>query len=123
MKSIIIKGWFAAFMLLFCITGQAQTSGNPVGKWVYSIPDVSSEYASGKAEFKKQDGKLMLVLSSNEWIGDAFEMTKKDDGYSGKFWIQEYSVTITLKPDGENLKGTLSSDRGTLLVSMKPEKK
>ena len=123
MKNIIIKGLFAALMLLFCVASQAQTSKNPVGKWDYSIPDVSSEYSSGKAEFKNQNNKLMLVLSTGGWIGDAFEMTKKDDSYSGKFLIEGYAITVTLKPDGENLKGTLSSDRGTLVISMKPEKK
>ena len=122
-KYSIKRVFFAACMLLFCIVAQAQTSSNPVGMWTYNCPEAPYEYSTGKAEFKLQDDKLMLVMFVGGTQGQPVAVTKTDDGYLCRFSIDYFDITIILKPDGENLKGTISSDDWELAMTMKPEKK
>ena len=122
MKYNIKRVFFAACMFLFCIVIQAQTSSNPVGKWTYSCPEAPYEYSTGKAEFKLQDGKLMLVMVVGGNQGAPIEVTKRENDYVCRFSIENYGITIILKPDGDNLKGTIASDGWELAISMKPEK-
>jgi hypothetical protein len=123
MKKRIIQGMLVACMLLIGFLGMAQTSGNPVGKWDYSIPDAPAEYATGKAEFKMQDGKLMLVMILNGQASPAYEAVKKDNGYVCKMENEYFTVTLTLNPDGANLKGIVNSDQWDVPITMTPEKK
>jgi hypothetical protein len=109
-------------MLLFGVIVQAQTSSNPVGKWDYSVPEAPYEYSKGKAEFKMQDGKLMMVMIINEYAGNPMEVTKKDNAYVCKFAGDGFEMTITLKPDGDNLKGNISSDQFDVSITMTPAK-
>jgi hypothetical protein len=111
-------------MLLFCIVGRAQTPSDPVGVWVYSIPEAPYEYSTGKAEFKKVDGKLTMTLAAGENPAIPLEVTVKENNeYVCKFSSTEFSMTITLKPDGETLKGYVTSDMWEVSITMKPDKK
>ena len=125
MKNTIFKGILAACMLLFCIVGRAQTVSDPVGVWDYSIPEAPYEYSTGKAEFKKVDDKLTMTLkSSADSRVIPLEVTVKEKKeYVCKFKSDNFSMTITLKPDGENLKGTIASDQWEVSITLKPEKK
>ena len=123
MNSSIKRVIFAACMLLFCIVAQAQTSSNPVGMWTYNCPEAPYEYSTGKAEFKLQDGKLMLVMIMGGTQGAPIEVTKKDNDYVCNFSIEYFDITIVLKPDGDNLRGTIASDSWELTMTMTPEKK
>ena len=124
MKNIFSKGLFAACFLLICSLGWAQTSSNPVGVWNYELPDAPGEYATGKVEFKNQDGKLMMVMFFNGAPqGNGYEVTKKDNKYICNVAIENFDMTFTLEPDGDNLKGMLSTDYGDLAIFLKPEKK
>ena len=123
MKYSIKRVLFSASILLFCIVGQAQTSSNPVGMWTYNCPEAPYEYSTGKAEFKVQEGKLFLVMSVGGNPGTPIEVTKKDNDYICKFSFDNFGITIILKPDGNNLKGTIASENWDLAISMTPEKK
>jgi len=124
MKNVVFKGILAACMLLFCFVGRAQTVSDPVGVWDYSIPSAPPEYSPGKAEFKKQNDKLILVLTAGENPALTFDVTVKDKNvYVCQFTSNEFSMTITLKPNGENLSGTLSTDMWDVEIDMKPAKK
>ena len=123
MKKRMVKGVLVACMLLIGFAGMAQTSSNPVGKWDYSVPEAPAEYATGKAEFAMKDGKLMLTMTMNGQAGQPVEAVKKDNGYICTFETEYFSMTITLNPDGNNLKGYISSDQFDVAITMTPEKK
>jgi hypothetical protein len=119
----MIKGMIVA-VLLFCgFVVQAQTSSNPVGKWDYTIPEAPYEYSKGKAEFKMQDNKLMMTLILDQNTGTPFEVTKKDNSYICRMSFEGFIMTFTLNPDGDNLKGIISSDQWDVSITMTPEKK
>jgi len=122
MKKKMIQGMLVACMLLIGFIVQAQTSGNPVGKWDYSCPEAPYEYSKGKAEFKMQDSKLMLVMTINSQTGQPMEVVKKDTAYVCVVSNDYFSMTITLKPDGDNLKGVITSDQWEIGITMTPEK-
>jgi len=122
MKNSMIRGMLAACMLLFGFIVQAQTSSNPVGKWDYSVPEAPYEYSKGKAEFKMQDEKLVMVMTINDFVGDPMEVTKKENAYVCEFAVEGFSMTITLNPDGDNLKGFISSDQWDVSINMTPAK-
>ena len=124
MKNRIFRVLLAACFLLICSFGQAQTSSNPIGVWNYSLPDAPSEYSTGKLEFKNQDNKLMLVMYyENAPMGNGFEVTKKDNKYVCDVAFDDFSMTFKLEPDGDNLKGMLSTDFGEFAIFLKPVKK
>ena len=123
MNKRMIKGMMVACMLLIGFMVQAQTSTNPIGKWDYSVPDAPYEYSKGKAEFKMQNNKMVMVMTINDYVGDPMEVTKKDNAYVCQFVGDNFSMTITLKPDGNNLKGTIGSDQFEVSITMTPEKK
>jgi hypothetical protein len=125
MKKKIIQGMLVACMLLIGFAGMAQTSSNPVGKWDYSVPEAPAEYSTGKVEFKMQDGKLMmsLAVSGQGQSGPFAEAVKNDNGYVCKMVSEYFSMTITLNPDGNNLKGFITSDQFTVAITLTPEKK
>ena len=124
MKNRIFVALFAACFLLICPFTWAQTSSNPVGVWTYDLPDVPSEYSTGKVEFKMQDDKLMMVMYfNNAPQGNGFVVTKKDDKYICEVSFDNFSMGFTLGPDGDNLKGMISTDYGDFAIFMKPEKK
>ena len=112
-----------ACMLLLGYVVQAQTSSNPIGKWDYSVPEAPYEYSKGKAEFKMQDGKMVMVITINDYVGNPMEVTKKENSYVCKMSGDNFSMTITLNPDGNNLKGIISSDQRDVGITMTPEKK
>ena len=113
---------FLACFLLICAFGWAQTSSNPIGIWNFDLPDAPAEYATGKIEFKNEDGKLML-LNVGAPQGSGFEVTKKDGKYICNISIQGFDLTYILEPDGDNLKGIVSTDYGDLPIFLKPDKK
>jgi len=124
MKKRIIQGMMVVCMLLIGFTGMAQTSSNPVGKWDFKVPDAPAEYGIGKAEFKMQDGKLMLLMTiSGQSAGQSIEVKKNDNTYVCEMSNDYFSMTIILNPDGDNLKGTISSDQWDMDIFMTPEKK
>ena len=118
----MIQGMLAACMLLLGFIVQAQTSSNPVGKWDYSVPEAPPEYSKGKAEFRMQDDKLVLVMTINNFVGEPIEVTKKDNAYVCGFSVEGFSMSITLNPDGDNLKGWISSDQWDVTITMTPAK-
>ena len=122
MKKNIMKGMLLACMLLTGIIVQAQTSSNPVGKWDYLVPDAPIEYSKGKAEFLMQDGKLMMVMIADGQSGNPVEVTKTDDTYTCRISSDYFTMTITLRPDGDNLKGVIGVDQWDLDIIMTPEK-
>jgi len=123
MNTRMIKGMLVACMLLIGCMVQAQTSANPIGKWDFSVPDAPYEYSKGKAEFKMQDNKMVVVMTINNNSGDPMEITKKDNAYVCQVSVDGFSMTINLKPDGDNLKGTISSNQFEIGITMTPEKK
>jgi len=124
MERTIFKLMMTACILLFCIAGRAQTASDPVGVWVYSIPEAPYEYSTGKAEFKKVDGKLTMTMTSGDYPAIPLEVTVKENKeYVCKFSSPEFAMTITLKPDGDNLKGFVASDQWEVAITMKPDKK
>ena len=124
MRKIMIKWTLVACILFLGIVVCAQTSSNPIGMWIYSCPDAPDEYATGKVEFKQQDGKLMLLITVNQADGSQItEVTKKDNVYTCRLSSEYFDITITLSPDGENLKGTILSDQMEVPITMKPAKK
>ena len=99
---------------------QAQTPTNPVGKWNFDVPDAPGDN-TGKAEFKNQDGKLMVVLTIENNPSPAYEV--KRDGNKLVFkYTRDYDVTVTLAPDGDKLKGSLSSVVFEFEIIMTPDK-
>ena len=122
MKKNVIKGMMGACMLLLGFIVQTQTSSNPVGKWDYSIPEAPYEYSKGKAEFKMQENKLVVVMTINQSVGNTLEVTKKENAYLFGFTIEGYSISFTLNPDGDNLKGIVSSDEWDVTITMTPAK-
>ena len=124
MKYTVLKGILAACLLLFCIAGQGQTVSNPVGVWDYSIPEAPDEYGVGKAEFKREDGKLTMTLKVGNNPAVPLSVTVKENNvYVCDLKTNEFSMTITLKPDGANLKGTVSSDYWDVGITLTPVKK
>ena len=124
MKKRIIQGMLVVCMLLIGFAGMAQTSSNPVGKWDFKVPDAPAEYGTGKAEFKMQDGKLVFsMLVNGQSAGQPIEVKKNDNTYVCEMSNDYFSMTIILIPDGDNLKGTISSDQWDMDVFMTPEKK
>ena len=124
MKKRIIQGMLVACMLLIGFIGMAQTSSNPVGKWDYNVPEAPAEYATGKAEFKMQDGKLMFGMIVNGQTAGQFVEAKKDgDKYICEISNDYFYMIITLSPDGNNLKGIVSVDQYDLGITLTPEKK
>ena len=123
MKKKMIKGMLVACMLLLGYVVQAQTSSNPIGKWDYSVPEAPYEYSKGKAEFKMQEGKMVMVMTINQNVGPAMEVTKKENSYVCQASFDGFSMTITLNPDGDNLKGVISTSQWDVGVTMTPEKK
>lgn len=124
MKNRISKGLFAACFMLICSFGWTQTSSNPVGVWIYDMPDVPVEYSTGKVEFKNQDDKLMMVMYyENTPQGNGVEVKKQDNKYIIKVALEAFDMTFTLQPDGDNLKGILATDYGDFAIFLKPEKK
>ena len=121
MKKRIVKVILTACMLLFYMSVQAQTSSNPVGIWDFNIPNAPAEYATGKVEFKNQDDKLMMFFVGIQ--GRGFEVTKKENQYTCKMSFDYFEITFVLNPDGNNLKGTVSSDQWDMEIKMTPEKK
>ena len=122
MKKRIIKGMLAAYMLLLCMVGQAQTSSNPVGIWDFNIPNAPAEYSTGKVEFKNQDGKLRMFFVGMSQ-GSGFDVTKKDNQYTCKMSFDNFEMTFVLNPDGTNLKGIIYSDQWEMDIRMTPQKK
>ena len=122
MRNRMIKWMLAACMLLLCMVGQAQTSSNPVGIWDFDIPNAPAEYATGKVEFKNQDGKLMMFFVGMDQ-GTGFEVTKKENQYTCKMSFDYFDMTFVLNPDGDNLKGVIFSDQWEMDIIMTPEKK
>jgi len=124
MKKRIIQGMLVVCMLLIGFAGRAQTSSNPVGKWDFSIPEAPPEYSTGKAEFTMQDGKLVFsMLVNGQSAGQPIEVKKNDNTYVCEMANEYFSMKITLNPDGDNLKGMISSDQFAMGISMTPEKK
>jgi uncharacterized protein (DUF2147 family) len=124
MKKQMIKGVLVACMLLIGFIVQAQTSSNPVGKWDFNVPEAPYEYSTGKAEFKMQDGKLMLSLTiTGQQSSPAYEVKKNDKTYVCEMAFDNFYMKITLNPDGDNLKGLISSDQWDVGITMTPEKK
>ena len=123
MKKIVVKGLLAACMLLVCMVGRSQTGADPVGVWTFSIPDAPYEYSTGKIEFKKQGGKLVLSMIVNEQAGQSVEIVKKEKAYSCSFNVDGYDLVMTLSPDGDNLKGIIVADQWELPITLKPAKK
>jgi len=117
-----MKGILVGCMMLLGFIVQAQTSSNPIGKWNYSVPEAPYEYSKGKAEFKMQNDKLVLVMTINDFVGDPMEVAKKENSYVCAFSGDGFSMTITLNPDGDNLKGFISSDQWDVSITMIPEK-
>ena len=109
-----------SFMLLFSMIGWAQTSTNPVGVWDFNVPDAPSEYATGKIEFKNQDGKLMLYFVG---VNQGTEVTRRDNQLTCRISSDYFDMTIVLRPDGNNLRGTVSSDQWAMAITLTPEKK
>ena len=107
--------------MLFYMAVQAQTSSNPVGIWDFDIPGAPAEYATGKIEFKNQDGKLMMFFVGMQ--GTGFEVTKKETQYTCKMSFDYFEMTFVLNPDGNNLKGVIFSDQWEMDIRMTPEKK
>ena len=122
MKKKMIKGMLAACMLLLGFIVQAQTSSNPIGKWDYSVPDAPPDYSRGKMEFKMQDDKLVATMIMGDYVGSPMEVTKKENSYVCQFSVEGYSMRITLNPDGDNLKGFISSDQWDVTITMTPAK-
>ena len=122
MKMKMMKGMLAVSMFLLCMVGQAQTSSNPVGIWDFNIPNAPSEYATGKVEFKNQDGKLLMFFVGMDQA-TGFEVTKKDNQYTCKMSFDYFDMTFVLNPDGNNLKGVIFSDQWEMDIIMTPEKK
>ena len=124
MKKKIMHGLLVACMLLIGFVGMAQTSSNPVGKWDYTVPEAPAEYATGKAEFMMQDGKLVFMMIVNgQQTGQPIEVQKNDNTYVCEMSNEYFSMKITLSPDGDNLKGVISSDQWQMGITMTPEKK
>jgi hypothetical protein len=124
MEKTFCKVIFTACTLLFCLVVRAQTPSDPVGAWTYSIPEAPYEYSTGKAEFKKVDGKLTMTMTSGDYPAIPLEVTVKENNvYVCKFSSTEFAMTITLKPDGDNLKGTVGSDQWEVSITLKPDKK
>ena len=126
MKKRIMQGMLVACMLLIGFVVQAQTSSNPVGKWDYSCPDMPAEFSKGKVEFKMQNDKLTMTMTANGTFDGPpmppLEVTKKDNSYVCKMESEYFAMTITLNPDGNNLKGQISSEMGDIAITMTPEK-
>ena len=124
MKKRIIQGMLVACMLLIGFAGMAQTSSNPVGKWDYTVPEAPAEYGTGKAEFSMKDGKLMYQMIVNgQTAGQPIEVKKVENSYVIEISNDYFYMKITLNPDGDNLKGLVSSDQWEMGISLKPEKK
>ena len=124
MKKRIIQGMLVVCMLLIGFIGMAQTSSNPVGKWDYNVPEAPYEYSTGKAEFKMQDGKLMFgMIVNGQTAGRSVEAKKEGDKYICEISNDSFYMKITLSPDGDNLKGLVSSDQWEMGIILTPEKK
>ena len=124
MKKRFMQGMLVVCMLLIGFIGMAQTSSNPVGMWDYRVQEAPAEYSTGKAEFKMQDGKLVfLMLVNGQQTGQPIEVKKNDNTYVCEMSNEYFSMKVTLSPDGDNLKGTISSDQWQMGITMTPEKK
>jgi hypothetical protein len=124
MKKRIIQGMLVVCMLLIGFIGMAQTSSNPVGKWDYKVPEAPAEYATGKAEFKMQEGKLVFSMIVNgQQAGQPIEVKKDGNTYICEMSNEYFYLLITLSPDGDNLKGLISSDQWEMAIILTPEKK
>jgi hypothetical protein len=124
MKKRIIQGMLVACMLLIGFMAMAQTSSNPVGKWDFTVPEAPAEYSTGKAEFTMQDGKLMYqMLVNGQSAGQPIEVKKVENTYVIEISNDYFYMKITLNPDGNNLKGLVSSDQWEMGITLTPEKK
>jgi len=122
MENRLFKGLVVVCFLLIGSAVLAQTSKNPVGVWDFSVPDAPTEYATGKIEFKNQDGKLLLFFVGNNQTR-GFEVTRRENQLVCRVSQDGFVMTLTLNPDGDNLKGTVDVDQWKMAISMKPAKK
>jgi hypothetical protein len=71
-----------------------------------------------------QDDKLVMVMiMDGQPAGPPMAVTKRNDSYVCEMSNEYFSMTISVKPDGDNLKGLIYSDQWEMAIVFTPEKK
>lgn len=123
MKTQITKVFAIFSFLLFTMAVYAGTmnsnSNKLKGNWSYSLPDAPYGYQDGSIEFKETDGKLTAVVKIGNSTHTINEIKKDGDTYRCSLYVDGSDVKVAIKPDKEELKGTVVADGWEMPVTFK----
>jgi hypothetical protein len=89
------------------------------GNWSYSLPDAPYGYQDGSIEFKETDGKLTAVARVGTASYTIKEIKKEGDTYHCSLLVDGSEVKVSIKPDKEELTGTVIADGWEMPVTFK----
>lgn len=121
-KTAAILGFLFFTMAAYAGTTDAN-SDKLKGAWSYSLPDAPYGYQDGTIEFKETEGKLTGIARVGASSYTIKEIKKEGDTYHCSLSVDGNDVKVSIKPDKEELTGTVITDGWEMPVTFKRIKK
>ncbi|MDR0750890.1 MAG: hypothetical protein LBF62_15145 [Tannerellaceae bacterium] len=117
-KTAAILGFL--FITMAAYAGTMDANNDKLkGNWSYSLPDAPYGYQDGSIEFKETDGKLTAVARIGTSSYTIKEIKKEGDTYHCNLSVDGSDVKVSIKPDKEELRGTVIADGWEMPVTFK----
>ena len=113
-----------SILLLFVcsLVGYAQEN-TLSGTWDYKAPSAPYGYETGTIQFKNAEGKLTAIININGSVINVDKLEKKGDVYVCAFSVENNTVKVSFKPEGEKMSAiAMLEDSTDIKVEMTPKK-
>jgi len=97
-------------------TMEVNAADDLVGAWNYMVENVDYEYRTGVLLISKEDGKynVQVQLSAGNLPGEEIEVI--DNSITFSVYIEGQKISVSLKADGDKIKGESSSYDGVYKI-------
>jgi hypothetical protein len=117
-KAAAIFGFLFVTMAVYAGTMDSN-SDKLKGNWTYSLPDAPYGYQDGSIEFKEVDGKLTAVAHIGTSSYTIKEIKKEGDTFHCSLFVDGNDVKVSIKPEKEELTGTVTAEGWEMPVTFK----